>query len=245
MLLLVSVRDVADARAAVAGGADIIDAKDPSRGALGAVSEAVLRAICLSVGTDRPLSAALGDAESPSQGAAMGLAMAGVGLAYGKVGFAGTAAPMSRTAVARVLRAVQSAFESGAGASTRVIAAAYADADQVGAPRPQVVVEGAVEAGAAGVLLDTADKGGPGLFALWGADEVSRWVERVRASGLTAALAGKLTARDLPVALATGADIVGVRSAACEGGRNGVVSVERTRLLVEGARGRIELSAVQ
>ena len=45
MRLLVSVRDVRDARAAVRGGADIVDAKDPRRGALGPVTHRILARI--------------------------------------------------------------------------------------------------------------------------------------------------------------------------------------------------------
>src|SRR5438445_443176 len=62
MQLLVSVRGPADARAALIGGADVIDAKDPRRGALGAVSPVALAAIRRAVGSARPVSAALGDA---------------------------------------------------------------------------------------------------------------------------------------------------------------------------------------
>jgi uncharacterized protein (UPF0264 family) len=43
MQLLVSVADAREARAARLGGADVIDAKDPSRGALGSVSAARAR----------------------------------------------------------------------------------------------------------------------------------------------------------------------------------------------------------
>jgi len=42
MRLLVSVRDASEARAALAGGAGIIDAKEPLNGPLGAVSSDVL-----------------------------------------------------------------------------------------------------------------------------------------------------------------------------------------------------------
>ena len=45
MRLLVSVASADDARAAVDGGADIIDAKNPWVGALGAVEPDVMRAI--------------------------------------------------------------------------------------------------------------------------------------------------------------------------------------------------------
>src|SRR5260370_177246 len=64
MRLLVSVAGPDDARAALAGGADVIDAKDPGRGALGPVSADALAAIRRTVGPARPLSAALGDARA-------------------------------------------------------------------------------------------------------------------------------------------------------------------------------------
>src|SRR4029450_2605959 len=62
MQLLVSVANAADASAALAGGADFIDAKDPRMGALGAVSLDVLHEIHSTVGTARPVTAAIGDA---------------------------------------------------------------------------------------------------------------------------------------------------------------------------------------
>ena len=45
MRLLVSVRDAVEADAAVDGGAEIVDAKEPAAGSLGAVAPAVLAAI--------------------------------------------------------------------------------------------------------------------------------------------------------------------------------------------------------
>src|SRR5437773_9115409 len=62
MRLLVSVTCAAEALAALAGGADLIDAKDPLAGALGAVSADVLREIYAVVADRRPVTAALGDA---------------------------------------------------------------------------------------------------------------------------------------------------------------------------------------
>ncbi|RZK75548.1 MAG: hypothetical protein EOO66_33700, partial [Methylobacterium sp.] len=43
--LLVSVRDAAEAEAAIRAGADLIDAKDPENGALGALPPETVRAI--------------------------------------------------------------------------------------------------------------------------------------------------------------------------------------------------------
>ena len=62
MRLLVSVRSQHEAEAALAGGADIIDAKDPHLGPLGSVSIPALREICKVGGHSRPVTAALGDA---------------------------------------------------------------------------------------------------------------------------------------------------------------------------------------
>jgi uncharacterized protein (UPF0264 family) len=62
---------------------------------------------------------------------------------------------------------------------------------------------------------------------------VSRWVSAAHRASLTVALAGKLTERHFAILGASGADIIGVRGAACDGGREGRVSEERVRGLVD------------
>ena len=61
MRLLVSVVDAAEARIAADAGADIIDVKDPSRGALGEAAPATVRAVRDATPAHLPVSAALGD----------------------------------------------------------------------------------------------------------------------------------------------------------------------------------------
>ena len=101
MRLLVSVRGSVEARAAVAGGADVIDAKDPARGALGAVRRDRLAAIRRAVGAARPVSAALGDAGDAAMVAAAAAAARGV--AFVKLGFGGvTSEAPARSLVAIV-----------------------------------------------------------------------------------------------------------------------------------------------
>jgi uncharacterized protein (UPF0264 family) len=57
-------------------------------------------------------------------------------------------------------------------------------------------------------------------------------VAAAHATGLQVALAGALRAEDLPVVRATGADIAGVRSAACsDGRRSGPLDAARVRAL--------------
>src|SRR5256886_15471281 len=93
MRLLVSVRGPVEARAALAGGADVIDAKDPARGALGAVSAERLAAIRRTGGAVRPVSAALGDARDEGAGGAAAAAAAGAGRPGGAVRGVGGAGP--------------------------------------------------------------------------------------------------------------------------------------------------------
>src|SRR4051794_11876993 len=73
MRLLVSVRSAAEVGPALGGGCDIVDAKEPSRGPLGAVTGAALRAIAACVLPETPLSVALGD---PADESALEAAMA-------------------------------------------------------------------------------------------------------------------------------------------------------------------------
>jgi uncharacterized protein (UPF0264 family) len=89
---------------------------------------------------------------------------------------------------------------------------------------------------AAGVgicLLDTAIKDGRGLLDWLAPDALRSLVAEAHDAGLQVALAGALRAEDLPAIRATGADIAGVRSAACIGaGRAGPLDGERVRALV-------------
>jgi uncharacterized protein (UPF0264 family) len=93
MRLLVSVRNVHEAAAALAGGADIVDAKEPSMGALGAVALPIFRDMCAMVGARAPISAALGDVASAAEVEALARAYAFAGASFAKIGFAGMTSP--------------------------------------------------------------------------------------------------------------------------------------------------------
>jgi uncharacterized protein (UPF0264 family) len=226
MQLLVSVADLREARAALAGGADVIDAKDPRRGALGAVAGHRLRAICDAVGAHRPISAALGDANQADEIGLAAHAAAAAGVAYAKVGFRGITSPTRVRHLAAAARAA---------AGFRLILVGYADWERVDGPRPAVVLEVAAAVGAAGVLMDTASKEA-GLFDLVSRTAVAAWVAAAREAGLLTALAGGLDGPELQTAREAGADIVGVRGAACDGGRTGRVSVTKVAALSALAR---------
>ena len=224
MELLVSVSNAAEAQAAVDGGADIIDAKDPLAGALGAVQPDVLTRIREAVGPSRRVTAALGDAHDGAEELARDFVLRGARLV--KLGFGGVRdAGRVETIAARLARACASADRASG-----VIAVAYAD-DPAASVDAVGLVSIAARAGARGVLIDTADKRGPGLLALWSPAALERWVARVHAHDLLAAVAGKLRLEDLAVVADAGADVAGVRGAACDGGRGGRVTTKRVRAL--------------
>ena len=225
MQLLVSVRSAVEAAAAIAGGADIVDAKEPRAGALGAVSIDVLREIAAELRGLRPLSAAIGDASGEADVERTACAFATAGASFVKIGFAGIAEP------ARVASLAAAARRGAAAAGAVVVLALYADADPDASVARDDMIEIAARVGAGGVLLDTARKSGPALRALIEPGGLAAFVDRAHGCGLFAALAGKLTADDLPIVCGAGADIAGVRGAACEGGRTGRVTADRVRIL--------------
>jgi uncharacterized protein (UPF0264 family) len=192
------------------------------------------------------VTAAIGDAAGEAAIERTAYAFAAAGAALVKVGFARiTSASRVDALIRAAVRgaragSVMDVSGSPSGGSIRlkpdptdvgVVAVAYADVDRAAAVAGSAFVAVAVRAGAAGVLLDTANKTGPGLRALLSPTALSAWVSDGRAAGLLVALAGKLTAEDLAFVRDTGADIAGVRGAACDGGRGGRVSVERVALL--------------
>jgi (5-formylfuran-3-yl)methyl phosphate synthase len=227
MRLLVSVATAAEALEALAGGADVIDAKDPAAGALGAVPADTLRRIHCVVAGARPVTAALGDASDESAIERAASAYADAGALLVKVGFADV------TSVEHVATLIEAAVRGTASVSTSagVVAVGYADGNCAAAPASMTFVQTAARSGASGVLLDTADKSGAGLRELVAPHDLGRWIAEAHRAGLFVALAGKLTADDLAYVRDAGADIAGVRGAACDYGRTGRVVANKVRAL--------------
>jgi (5-formylfuran-3-yl)methyl phosphate synthase len=225
--LLVSVVDVDEARLAAEAGADIVDVKNPTEGSLGAPSPAVIAAIRAAIADRLPVSAAIGDMPNlPGTAALAALGAAHSGAAFVKVGLWGASTEAEALALLRAVR------EAAPGAA--VVAGAYADARRVPhAPlAPELLPRVARAAGVDVCLLDTAVKDGRGLLDWLAPDALTALVAEAHELGLAIALAGALRADDLPVVGATGADIVGVRSAACaEDRRTGSLDATRVRAL--------------
>jgi (5-formylfuran-3-yl)methyl phosphate synthase len=209
--LLVSVVSAAEARAALAGGADIIDVKDPREGALGAPAPRTLADVVAAVDGAAPVSVALGDLPDLPQTAALAACgAAACGVDYVKLGLRGVQA-LDR-AVALVTAVVDAL-----GTGPAVIAAAYADGASVDPPAfdPALLPELVARTGIAGGLVDTLVKDGRGLYGSLPEATVADLVTRTRAAGGSFGIAGQLRAGQLG---RVEADIVGVRSAVCRGG---------------------------
>jgi (5-formylfuran-3-yl)methyl phosphate synthase len=227
MRLLVSVVDVDEARAAATAGADIVDVKNPAEGSLGAPPPAVIKGVRAAVPAELPVSAAIGDMPNlPGTAALAALGAARSGATFVKVGLWGVSTEADAVALLRTVR------EAVPGAM--VVAGAYADAQRVAhAPlAPGLLPHVARAAGADVCLLDTAVKDGRGLLHFLSPDALASLVDEAHAAGLQLALAGALRAEDLPMLAATGADIAGVRSAACgDDRRSGPLEPARVRAL--------------
>jgi uncharacterized protein (UPF0264 family) len=227
MRLLVSVRAGDEVAAALAGGADIIDAKEPARGSLGPVSPEVLLAIAARVPEPVPLSVALGDFTEPD---AVRLAVAGAKLSvrraptYVKLGFAGE---RSEAAVSSLITA---AINAAAATALRplVVPVAYADHENAGSPAPEDMLSAARAAGARAFLVDTGMKDGRGLLEWITLERLRRLSADARSAGMLVALAGSLDLAALDH-LAGIPDVIGVRGAACRGGREGPVEAGLVR----------------
>jgi uncharacterized protein (UPF0264 family) len=212
--LLVSVVDAGEASEAAAAGADIVDVKNPAEGSLGAPSPSVIAAVRAAVPAELPVSAAIGDMPNlPGTAALAALGAAHSGAMFVKVGLWGASTEADAIALLRTVRE--------AAPDAVVVAGAYADARRVAHPplAPELLPRVALAAGVDVCLLDTAVKDGRGLLDWLSAQALAALVDEAHELGLEVALAGALRAEDLPVVGATGADIAGVRSAACAGGR--------------------------
>lgn len=237
MQLLASVVTKDEVPAAVAGGADIIDVKNPVEGSLGAASPELIRLVRETSPAAVPVSAAIGDAPAlPGTMALAALGAASCGVQYVKVGLYGTKNAKQAEAVVRAVRKAAKAVYP----DVLIVATGFADAATIGAVEPDVLPEAAAKAGADACMLDTIAKGGQSLFSFLGDEELRRFVEECDRLGMISALAGSLREADAGRIASIGPDIAGFRSAICGGDRAGgrvdADSVRRLKALLTAGR---------
>lgn len=204
--LLASVRNLAEARLALAGGADIIDLKEPWAGALGAVPTARILEIRSALGPGARLSATIGDHPMHPQNLAAAVATtAATGVDYVKVGFfpggdrRGCIAALAETAAQGV----------------SIVAVLFAELGI-----DLALLNRLQGAGVRGAMLDTASKGA-GLCEHLKLPQLALFVQRCRKHDLLCGLAGSLRLADIPPLLTLEPDYLGFRGALCNGDRRG------------------------
>lgn len=208
-MMLASVRSLDEALVALEGGADLIDLKEPSRGALGALDHAAVRICVQAIGARRPVSATIGDLPSmdPQLMAAAVGRMADTGVDYIKIGF--FSHPRALDCASALSKLANRA---------RLVGVMFADE-----PYDLTLVDAIAKAGFAGAMLDTAHKTGKTLRDWGTANDLEEFVTRSRNCRLLTGLAGSLRREDVPPLLCIGPDYLGFRGALCRNGDRGQI----------------------
>jgi (5-formylfuran-3-yl)methyl phosphate synthase len=199
--MLASVNSLAEALLVEAAAVDIIDLKQPARGALGALDIAVVAEIVRHLQPASCVSATIGDLPmQPELILPAVQAMAATGVNYVKIGFFPGGDWQACIEGLQVL----------ASQGVALVAVLFADTHP-----DMAIIDALYKAGFRGAMLDTADKQLGSLTQLMALDELQTFVDRVASLGLLSGLAGSLRADDVARLLPLGADYLGFRGALC------------------------------
>jgi len=229
--LLVSVRSADEAVAAAAGGADIIDIKEPRHGSLGRPSASTVSEIrgrllqVTEAAAMPPISCALGELQEwwpGDDGTLPDFPEAALdGCDFAKAGLAGCRDHCDWTVSLQQLR-------RRFGAVPGWVAAAYADASRADAPEVEEVVAAAKMGACRVLLIDTWQKDGSTLLDWLSLERLQRISDDCLSAGVLLALAGRVQLGQVGALLRVRPAIVAVRGAVCEGGdRAGRISASR------------------
>jgi uncharacterized protein (UPF0264 family) len=225
--LLISPTNEKEAVEAIAGGADIIDVKNPKEGALGANYPWVIKRIKEITPKHLEVSCTLGEAgDLPGTTSLAALGAASLNVDYIKVGLYGIKTPKKAVFMLQNVNRAAKEFNP----KIKIATAGYADAEKIDAIHPLLIPEIAHKAQVDVAMLDTSVKDGKNLFDYLTMEQLKKFVNLAHGFGLKTALAGSLRKRDLPVVFGLGADIAGLRGAACTNSNR--VTGQITRKLV-------------
>ena len=209
--LLVSIRSQTEALAALAGGADVIDVKEPRHGSLGRATSSIWCAVREVVPPQIPMSVALGELNDWIDAHEMMVAATSAGgISYCKLGLS-----LARPDWSARWRTLCTRWNQLAVSPPGWVAVAYIDWRAARAPDPDSIIRSAVEFDDChGVLFDTWGKtAGTLLDHTW-----KPRLDRVRDTGRFVALAGSLDIEAIGRLAVLEPDIFAVRGAACAGG---------------------------
>lgn len=219
--LLVSVRSADEVAAALAGGADLIDVKEPAKGSLGPAEAEVVAAVIDAVKGKVPVSAALGE-WSPNALTEAHWHME-LKLNYVKWGLANYApTPGWGEDLLDTRRELPVGME--------MVAVAYADWERAKSVPPAELAKFAKRFRFKAFLLDTCVKDSKTLLDFMKPDEIQELVESLQRVYTTVAIGGSLRPEHLKPLKNVTPDFYAVRSSACAAGkREGVIDEARVK----------------
>lgn len=198
---LASVRNVDEALLALDAGVDIIDLKDPDKGALGALPSEVIAEIVERIASSKPISATIGDLNMEAQSIVCGVEhTVALGVDIVKVGFFGAAKHRE------CAKALQALTADG----NKVVAVLFADQSPDFTLLPVLM-----EAGFYGVMLDTSIKNGVSLTEYMTRHELEDFVRLAKQYRLESGLAGSLQLSEISALSELGPGYLGFRGALC------------------------------
>jgi uncharacterized protein (UPF0264 family) len=232
MKVLVSPKDVEEAKVVIRGHADIIDVKNPKEGSLGANFPWVIRAIKDLVeqecGDGMEMSATIGDFDyKPGTASLAALGAAVSGADYIKVGLYKI---KTRDEAIELLTGVSKAVK-GLDPAKRVVCAFYSDYQRINSISPFEIAQIGPAVDIDVAMVDTGIKDCRSTLEFLSEDDLRTFVSESRALGLMTAVAGALTFADLPAIKRINPDILGVRGMVCGGDRAARVRAELVREL--------------
>lgn len=214
--LLASVRNLQEARLVARCGANIIDLKEPSLGALGALSPASIESIVSGLDGILPVSATIGDVPFSVEGIEAPLSsIADSGVDIIKVGvFTEVDDPGALALLSRF-----------AGQGKRLVLVFFAENYP-----PKLDFTALADLGIHGVMLDTMEKSTGNLCEKLSQLELENFCNVSRKQGLLCGLAGSIGAIEIPALLSLNPDYLGFRGALCAAAqRSGAVDEVATR----------------
>jgi (5-formylfuran-3-yl)methyl phosphate synthase len=209
--------------AALRGGADWIDLKEPLRGPLGAVDATVARGVVACLEGRAPVSAAAGELIDWPRAASRAL-LEVEGVTHLKLG-------LSKCCDADWRRRWLAAEAEIAAAGKELVAVIYADHVAARSPCPADVVDLAAASRCRWALLDTYGKSAGALGDFFDAQTLCGLLRSLRAAGKTTVVAGSLNLPSLAALPIDLIDMIAVRGAACGGDRQSAVSAEHVAQL--------------
>jgi len=235
MKVLVSPISLEEAKAVMAGGADIVDVKNVKEGSLGGQKPWVVEAIvaeCRKAGSQ--CSAALGDLTyKPGTAALAAYGTAQLGVNYIKAGLHGVKNyDEAVDLMGSIVQAIRMKDEP-----IKAVAAGYADFKRFGGVSYQDIIRVAKDSGSDLAMLDTAIKDGQTLFDAMTKEEIEEFVTMARDSDLEVALAGSVKSDHMAFLKELDPDIVGIRGAVCPAGdRTQGITEDGVRAFMESVR---------